>query len=146
LSNQTGFLVLDRLAQRITDEGLLAPLWPQGESLALVDQTKLPFEWDVIEIRTADEMAEAIRKMQVRGSGAIGCAGALGAYLSVRNAPQLADGWNRAVQSLRQARPTAVALQLAVDEVLAVAREATEPVEAAATAAAVTEPEDANSE
>ena len=136
MSNKSGFLVLDRLAQRITDEGILAPLWPQSESIALIDQTKLPFERTVIEIRTADEMAEAIRTMQIRGSGAIGCAGAMGAYLSVRNAPQFADRWDGAVQSLRQARPTAVALKLAVDEVLAAAREATEPVEAAAAAAA----------
>jgi len=136
LSNQTGFLVLDRLSQRITDERLVAPLWPQGEMVALIDQTKLPFEQDVVQIRTADEMAEAIRRMQIRGSGAIGCAGALGAYLAVRNAPRTADHWGKMVQSLRQARPTAVALQLAVDEVLAAARKATEPVEAAATAAA----------
>ena len=136
MSNKTGFSVLDRLGQRIAAERLVAPLWPAGEGVALIDQTKLPFERVVIQICKAGEMAEAIRRMQIRGSGAIGCAGALGAYLAVRNAPQAADQWGSMVQLLRAARPTAVALQLAVDEVLAAAGQATEPVEAAATAAA----------
>jgi methylthioribose-1-phosphate isomerase len=136
LSNKTGFSVLDRLCQRIAHERLVAPLWPEGEGVALIDQTKLPFERVVIQICNAGEMAEAIRTMKIRGSGAIGCAGALGAYLAVRNTSQSADQRASMVQLLRGARPTAVALQLAVDEVLAAAREATEPVEAAATAAA----------
>ena len=115
---------------------LIAPLWPQGQGVALIDQTLLPFKREVIQIRTADEMAEAIRRMQIRGSGAIGCAGAMGAYLAVRNAPHDSSQWSHLVQALRTARPTAVALQQAVDEVLAAANDASEPVEAVAEAAA----------
>lgn len=128
--------VFDRLTQRISDEKLLAPLWPQkDQGIAVLDQTRLPFERDVFEVHTADEMAAAIRGMQIRGSGAIGCAGALGAYLAVRCASHDHTRWDDLVQPLKAARPTAAALRLAVDEVLAAARGASGPIEAAATAA-----------
>jgi len=75
--------------------------------------------------------------MKVRGSGAIGCAGALGAYLAVRQAPAAPEQWDKMVRSLREARPTAVALRRAVAEVLDAARATPqEPVAAAADAAA----------
>jgi methylthioribose-1-phosphate isomerase len=132
----SGFSTLDELTQRIKDENLLAPLWPTSDGVALLDQTKLPFEREVVQICTADEMAGAIRAMQIRGSGAIGCAGAMGAYLAVRGAPDAPAQWDRLVQPLRDARPTAVALRLAVDEVLTAGRNADQPLEAVAVAAA----------
>lgn len=135
-TRSTGFSSLDHLARRINDEKLLAPLWPEGDTVvALLNQTRLPFEREILQIRTAAEMAQAIREMQIRGSGAIGCAGAMGAYLAVRSAPDAPEMWDERVQPLRDARPTAVALRLAVDEVLAAARSTDEPLEAAATAA-----------
>ncbi len=102
--------------------------------MALVDQTRLPFERKILQIESAAQMADAIRQMKVRGSGAIGCAGALGAYLAVRGAPNSPEQWDEMVQSLREARPTAVALRRAVDEVLRAAREA--PRDSAVLAAA----------
>lgn len=136
MSRGTGFAALDRLARRMDDEKLMAPLWPDSDAVALLDQTKLPFERQIIPITTADQMADAIRLMQIRGSGAIGCAGAMGAYLAVRGAPDQPEQWDGLVKRLREARPTALALRLAVDEVLSAARDSTEPVEAAARAAA----------
>jgi len=136
LSTHTGIDSLDKLVQQIEEQQLIAPLWPEGSGITALDQTKLPFEQVSLHIQTAAEMAQAIKKMQIRGSGAIGCAGALGAYLAVRNQSQTAEEWPNLVQPLREARPTAVALQLAVDEVLTAARHAKEPVEAAAKAAA----------
>jgi methylthioribose-1-phosphate isomerase len=135
LSREARFSAFDKLTRRIQDEQLLAPLWPDGETVALLDQTRLPFARDVIHIRTAEEMGNAIRQMQIRGSGAIGCAGALGAYLAVRSAAKQPDQWNRLVEPLRNARPTALALRLAVDEVLDAARGAADPLESAANAA-----------
>jgi methylthioribose-1-phosphate isomerase len=136
LSKTTGFPSLDRLARRAQDEKLLAPLWPQGEGVALLDQTRLPFERKTLFINSAAEMAAAVRNMAIRGSGAIGCAGAIGAYLAVRQAPCASQDWPGLVQPLQEARPTAVALRLAVAEVLAAANQAEEPVQAAADAAA----------
>lgn len=143
MSTETGFSVLDKLVRRVQEEALLAPLWPQGRGVALVDQTRLPFIYDVLHIETAAQMADAVRQMKVRGSGAIGCAGALGAYLIVRQAPDAPQNWDEMAQALREARPTAVALRRAVDEVLSAAKAAPDArakqdhrVEAAAEAAA----------
>lgn len=136
MSTKSQFDPLANLAGRIADERLLAPLWPEADYIALLDQTRLPFERIVLEIRTPGEMAQAIGKMQIRGSGAIGCAGALGAYLAVRQHPDSPAEWEPAVRDLREARPTAVALRRAVDEVIAAARSSPDPVEAAASAAA----------
>ena len=137
MSTNTGYAALDRLARRVREEQLLAPLWPQGGGVALLDQTRLPFEREILQIETPEQMAVAIRQMKVRGSGAIGCAGALGAYLAVRQAPDSPHLWEDAVTDLRQARPTAVALRRAVSEVLdAAAAAPQDPVAAAAEAAA----------
>ncbi len=135
MSSGSRFAAFDRLARRIQDEHLLAPLWPDGDVIAVLDQTRLPFDRALIVIRTADGMGAAIRRMQIRGSGAIGCAGAFGAYLAVHDAPRQPDRWASLVEPLRNARPTAIALRLAVDEVLDEARRAADPVEGAANAA-----------
>lgn len=47
----------------------------------MVDQTKFPYEFEYVDIRTGDEMFEAIKKMVVRGAPAIGIAGAHGVVL-----------------------------------------------------------------
>jgi methylthioribose-1-phosphate isomerase len=135
LSSRARVPAFEALARRIQDEKLLTPLWVDGEVVMLLDQTRLPFERAVIPIRTADEMGQAIQRMQIRGSGAIGCAAAFGAYLSVVSAPRQPDRWGSLVKPLIEARPTAIALQLAVNEVLDTASNAADPVEGAATAA-----------
>src|SRR5690606_3300645 len=72
--------------------------------------------------------------------GAIGCAGALGAYLVVRQNAADPHSWDAAVEELREARPTAVALRRAVDEVLAAARgNGDEPISAVEAVAAAAE-------
>ncbi|MEW5815424.1 MAG: S-methyl-5-thioribose-1-phosphate isomerase [Spirochaetota bacterium] len=138
MSRGTGLTVLDRLNRRANDEKLFVPIWPEGEGVALLDQTRLPFERKVIQIRDASEMAAAIRSMQIRGSGALGCAGAWGAYLAVRSAPHDPGQWNALTRPLREARPTAVILRLATEEVLDAVQGAgrSESIETAASAAA----------
>ena len=87
--------------------------------------------------QSPEEVAEAIRSMQIRGSGAIGCAGAFGAYLAVRHDPSRTEGWLASTSALRNARPTAIILQTAVTEVLQAAASADPSfrLEAAASAA-----------
>ena len=77
----------------------------------LLDQRKLPLEEIWVPVRTAKEMAEAIRAMVVRGAPAIGVSAAYGmvlAHLSGED-PEEAD------RLLRQSRPTAVNLFYALD-------------------------------
>jgi methylthioribose-1-phosphate isomerase len=76
----------------------------------ILDQTRLPHEEVVLELRTADEVADAIRRLAVRGAPLIGVAAAYGVVL--------AGGDDEAISRLRSARPTAVNLAWAVDRVV----------------------------
>jgi methylthioribose-1-phosphate isomerase len=56
-----------------------------GQSLRLLDQTKLPTRTESVEITTEQEMWDAIKRLVVRGAPAIGVSAAFGAYLGIRN-------------------------------------------------------------
>lgn len=86
----------------------------------LIDQTRLPHEFVELEIRTPDELVDAIARLAVRGAPALGVAGALGVALAVATLP--ADAVDGAVARLRAARPTAVNLATGVDRALAAFR------------------------
>ncbi|MFH1231283.1 MAG: S-methyl-5-thioribose-1-phosphate isomerase [Planctomycetota bacterium] len=60
--------------------------WIGGESgyLKLIDQTKLSHKLVYINCTTVEQVAYAIRNLQVRGAPAIGVAAAFGAYLGIR--------------------------------------------------------------
>jgi methylthioribose-1-phosphate isomerase len=93
--------------------------------LSLIDQTRLPRETVVIECRTPEDVAEAIRSMRVRGAPAIGVAAAYGLALAALSRPDnLVGALERAAAELRATRPTAVNLQWALDRILARARSA----------------------
>ena len=67
-------------------------------------------------MRTADEVADAIRRLAVRGAPLIGVAAAYGVALELARDPA-PDTLERACQTLRGARPTAANLAYAVDRV-----------------------------
>jgi methylthioribose-1-phosphate isomerase len=77
----------------------------------LLDQRRLPLEEVWVPVRTAREMAEAIRAMVVRGAPAIGVSAAYGMVLAhlAGESPEEAD------RHLRMSRPTAVNLFHALD-------------------------------
>ncbi|MEZ0284746.1 MAG: S-methyl-5-thioribose-1-phosphate isomerase [Thermoleophilia bacterium] len=86
----------------------------------MLDQTRLPGEVVTVRLRAWPEVVEAIRGMVVRGAPAIGVAGAMGVALAAAGASggDLASAKAevaRAAAALREARPTAVNLSLAVD-------------------------------
>ncbi len=85
--------------------------------VVVLDQRRLPDEEVELECRTADEVAEAIRTLAVRGAPAIGIAAAYGYALAVANG----EDRNRAAAVLAAARPTAVNLGWALHEVRAAA-------------------------
>ena len=47
----------------------------------MVDQTKVPYEYVMVDIKTGDEMYDAIKTMIVRGAPAIGVSAAHGVVL-----------------------------------------------------------------
>jgi methylthioribose-1-phosphate isomerase len=100
---------------------------PAQDALVLVDQTRLPRETVLVSCRTADDVARAIKSMQVRGAPAIGVAAAYGMALAAQacsssDADEFGRHLERAASLLRATRPTAVNLQWALDRTLACGR------------------------
>jgi methylthioribose-1-phosphate isomerase len=95
------------------------PIRWTGEALELLDQRKLPFAVEYVHCANADQVAEAIHALTVRGAPAIGIAAAWGLVLESRKV-QAATGTEAAValapamQRLNAARPTAVNLAWAL--------------------------------
>jgi len=91
---------------------LIAPLEWQGDKLRLLDQTRLPQAEVWLELRDYQEVACAIRTMQVRGAPAIGVAAgygiALGALGIKSNDPaRFKAELEKVFQTLSSTRPTA---------------------------------------
>jgi methylthioribose-1-phosphate isomerase len=103
--------------------------WQDG-TVITIDQTKLPLKTVTLKIKTVDQMAEAIRKLRVRGAPLLGACAAFGLALAACNSKAgcesevLAEMEDAAV-ILKSTRPTAVNLFWAVDRVLDKAREFT---------------------
>jgi len=107
------------------------PLWWEDGALCLIDQTALPHELRSRRCTTWEDVAEAIRALQVRGAPAIGLAAAYGlalaaAALSGSRSERLAR-LRVAASGLRSTRPTAINLAWALDRLLAAAEATPEP-------------------
>jgi methylthioribose-1-phosphate isomerase len=93
----------------------------------LLDQRKLPREAVYVTCATAQETADAIRGMVVRGAPAIGVTAAFGVALAASSAQGLdAGGLDRAIAAAREtlaaSRPTAVNLFWALERMAVAAR------------------------
>jgi methylthioribose-1-phosphate isomerase len=92
-----------------------------GWSVGIIDQTVLPHRFTTLRLKTLDDMARAIKTMQVRGAPLIGAAAAYGLCLALR-ADTSDEGLDRAVTALAATRPTAINLKWALDEIVAAVR------------------------
>ena len=90
-----------------------------GDQLWMVDQTRLPDAYEVLQIENVAELVGAIRRLAVRGAPAIGVAGGFGVVLAAREHGAGTEPFAAAVDSIRTARPTAVNLARMVDRVAA---------------------------
>jgi len=92
------------------------------DRVRILDQRRLPVEEHYRDISSAEEMAEAIDTLAVRGAPLIGISAAMGVALAARpggvDVRQAVDG---AVERLRATRPTAVNLNWALDRMANVA-------------------------
>ena len=88
------------------------------QGVVMIDQRLLPTEEVYNTYKTAEEVAEAIRSMVIRGAPAIGVAAAMGIALGVNNLDSedgLTEKFNRICQIIRETRPTARNLFWAID-------------------------------
>ncbi len=107
-----------------------APLWWEDGALVLIDQRVLPHEVRTRRLTTWEEVADAIRTLQIRGAPAIGLAAAYGLVLASRSAAATGRGRDEQLAGLRLAaagllatRPTAVNLAWALERMLRIAAE-----------------------
>jgi methylthioribose-1-phosphate isomerase len=89
--------------------------------LRAIDQTLLPHQQVELELRDAADVADAIRRLAIRGAPLIGVAAAYGVALELQaaagGAAAEADALHRALAVLAASRPTAVNLTWALDQV-----------------------------
>jgi methylthioribose-1-phosphate isomerase len=90
-------------------------LAPDGWSVEIIDQTRLPHELVVIPLQSAEDAARAILTMQVRGAPLIGATAAYGLAMAIRDDAS-DEAIDRAVEFLAKQRPTAINLRWALEE------------------------------
>jgi methylthioribose-1-phosphate isomerase len=93
----------------------------------LIDQTKLPNKLVYVKCKDYREVAEAIKKLVVRGAPAIGVTAAFGLALAAQQSkaktlPELMTDLDTAFKVLRATRPTAVNLFWALERVMGKAK------------------------
>jgi methylthioribose-1-phosphate isomerase len=92
----------------------------------MIDQRKLPRQFEIVECRDYRAVAHAIKDMTIRGAPAIGAAAAFGLALAATESraatrDELLRDLDEAAQVLRVTRPTAVNLGWALDRVMKLA-------------------------
>jgi methylthioribose-1-phosphate isomerase len=92
-----------------------------GAGIGTIDQTLLPHRFATARLTTLDDAVRAIKTMQVRGAPLIGATAAYGVWLALR-ADASDENLERAYGALLAARPTAINLQWALDQMLAAVR------------------------
>lgn len=86
-------------------------------TVKIIDQQKLPFDFCIKTLKSFDDIFFAIKNMEVRGAPLIGITAAYGIYLSLLDSSY---DWKCSIlekcAEMKQARPTAVNLAYAVNE------------------------------
>lgn len=101
---------------------LLTVAW-ENNSVVLIDQTKLPNKLVYVKCKSYQEVAEAIKKLVVRGAPAIGVTAAFGLALAAQQSraktlQELMTDLDTAFKVLQATRPTAVNLFWALERVM----------------------------
>jgi methylthioribose-1-phosphate isomerase len=107
---------------------LLTVTW-HDNSVVLIDQTKLPNRLVYVRCKDYREVADAIKRLVVRGAPAIGVTAAFGLALAARQSKaktlqELMTDLDTAFKTLRATRPTAVNLFWALERVMGKAKQA----------------------
>jgi len=98
-------------------------IWLSDENpsvVQVIDQRKLPFVFEILDLKTPDDCFFAIRDMAVRGAPLIGVTAAYGMYLALlcyKN-EDLENYLREKAEYLKLSRPTAVNLSFAVNVML----------------------------
>src|SRR5665213_2572068 len=92
-----------------------------GNAVGIIDQTLLPHRFANVRLSTLADAVHAIKSMQVRGAPLIGATAAYGVWLALRDDAS-DENLERAYAQLLAARPTAINLKWALDQMMAAVR------------------------
>ena len=94
-------------------------IWRNADdTVGVIDQRRLPHEFETLTLRTMEDCAEAIRNMTVRGAPLIGATAAYGIVFALRDDASDAN-FAAAYKTLHATRPTAINLKWALDQMQA---------------------------
>ena len=92
-------------------------IWFEGNVVKIIDQTKLPHQFIVKELKTVQDAINAIKIMEVRGAPLIGGTAAYGIALAVKENKNF-EFIKKSADALIKSRPTAINLKWAVDRMM----------------------------
>jgi len=92
-------------------------IWYEDKIVKIIDQTKLPHQFIIKDLKTVRDAINAIKVMEVRGAPLIGATAAYGIVLAIHeNNSQ--EFITKCADELTQSRPTAINLKWAVDRMI----------------------------
>ena len=92
-------------------------IWFENNIVKIIDQTKLPHQFIIKDLKTVKDAINAIKVMEVRGAPLIGATAAYGLVLSIlENNDQ--SFLKKSSEELIKSRPTAINLKWAVDRMM----------------------------
>ena len=80
----------------------------------IIDQTKLPFAFEIENLKSVNALVSAIKNMHVRGAGCIGVTAAYGMWLAANVSNGSCSQFESLATKILEARPTATNLSWAV--------------------------------
>ena len=92
-------------------------IWYENDVVRIIDQTKLPHQFIVKNLKTVKDAINAIKVMEVRGAPLIGGTAAYGIALAVQESTD-SEFIKKSAEELIQSRPTAINLKWAVDRMM----------------------------
>ena len=92
-------------------------IWYENNIVKIIDQTKLPHQFIIKEIKTVKDSINAIKTMEVRGAPLIGATAAYGIVLAIQENSNF-EFIKKSSEDLINSRPTAINLKWAVDRVI----------------------------
>ena len=92
-------------------------IWFENNSVKIIDQTKLPHQFVIKDLKTVKDSINAIKTMEVRGAPLIGATAAYGLVLSIVENNDLSF-LKKSSEELIASRPTAINLKWAVDRMM----------------------------
>lgn len=96
---------------------------PEKGVVRIIDQRKIPWEFEIEDLSSVSEVATAIRDMHVRGAGCIGTTAAYGMWLAAQQAEGSPERLTELARLLVETRPTARNLGWAVERQLEALRD-----------------------